>query len=148
MPRFRFRLQRLLEVRKHFEELLISELAVSKRRYLNEEEVLNSLKELVGVNLKRLKKKQERITSVEEIILSYHYLHQLDHQIIIQKESLKKIQEEINLITEKLIKASQKKKVVEKLKERRLDEHKKLLEKIEQGVLDEVGINLYLRRKR
>ncbi|MBU0899772.1 flagellar export protein FliJ [bacterium] len=148
MPRFRFRLQRLLEVRKHFEELLISELAVSKRRYLNEEEVLNSLKELVGVNLKRLKKKQERITSVEEIILSYHYLHQLDHQIIIQKESLKKIQEEINLITEKLIKASQKKKVVEKLKERRLNEHKKLLEKIEQGVLDEVGINLYLRRKR
>ncbi|MFH1449549.1 MAG: flagellar export protein FliJ [bacterium] len=148
MPRFRFRLQRLLEVRKHFEELLISELAVSKRRYLNEEEVLNSLKELVGVNLKRLKKKQERITSVEEIILSYHYLHQLDHQIIIQKESLKKIQEEINLITEKLIKASQKKKVVEKLKERRLNEHKKLLEKIEQGVLDEVGINLHLRRKR
>jgi len=148
LPRFRFRLQRLLEVRKHFEELLISELAVSKRRYLNEEEVLNSLKELVGVNLKRLKKKQERITSVEEIILSYHYLHQLDHQIIIQKESLKKIQEEINLITEKLIKASQKKKVVEKLKERRLNEHKKLLEKIEQGVLDEVGINLYLRRKR
>ncbi|MBU0599368.1 flagellar export protein FliJ [bacterium] len=148
MPSFRFRLQRLLEVRKHFEELLIGELAVSKRRYLNEEEVLNSLKELVGVNLKRLKKKQERITSVEEIILSYHYLHQLDHQIIIQKESLKKIQEEINLITEKLIKASQKKKVVEKLKERRLDEHKKLLEKIEQGVLDEVGINLHLRRKR
>ncbi|MBU2599778.1 flagellar export protein FliJ [bacterium] len=148
MPSFRFRLQRLLEVRKHFEELLISELAVSKRRYLNEEEVLNSLKELVGVNLKRLKKKQERITSVEEIILSYHYLNQLDHQIIIQKESLKKIQEEINLITEKLIKASQKKKVVEKLKERRLDEHKKLLEKIEQGVLDEVGINLHLRRKR
>jgi len=148
LPSFRFRLQRLLEVRKHFEELLISELAVSKRRYLNEEEVLNSLKELVGVNLKRLKKKQERITSVEEIILSYHYLNQLDHQIIIQKESLKKIQEEINLITEKLIKASQKKKVVEKLKERRLDEHKKLLEKIEQGVLDEVGINLHLRRKR
>lgn len=148
MPRFRFRLQRLLEVRKRREEMLINELAACRRKYLDEEEILENLKTLLSINIRRLKERQERIASIEEIILYYNYLAKIDEEILKQKEKLKKIQEEINLITEKLIKASQEKRVVEKLREKHLSKFKKLIEKLEQDVLDEIGINLHYQRKR
>ncbi|MDI6786587.1 MAG: flagellar export protein FliJ [bacterium] len=148
MPKFRFSLQRLIDVRKHREEVLINELAVVKRKYLDEEEILEDLKELLSINVRRLKERQERIASIEEIILYYNYFTKMDEEILKQKEKLKKIQEEINIITEKLIKASQEKRVVEKLREKHLSEFRKLIEKLEQSDMDEIGINLHYRKVR
>jgi flagellar FliJ protein len=146
MPRFRFKLQRVLEVRRHKEDLLKNELASLKREYEHEASLLS---ELISKRLEKLnemrKRQLERTIPVEEISWHYIYLTRMNTQIEEQKTKLKLLSDKIAQTKQKLIVASQEKRVIEKLKERRFEEYKREEERAEGAFLDEIALSMYTR---
>jgi len=149
MPRFNFKLQRVLQVRKYKEDQLKIELANLKREYIQQESILWTLEENLQEQFILLVEKQRNLTnSVEEILWSYNYIIKLKQDIENQKKRLEELNEKIKEVTLKLIGASQEKQILENLKERKFTQFKLEVEKQEAEFMDEVGITRYVRSQK
>lgn len=146
MPRFKFSLQRVLEIRKHKEELLKNELVTLRREHTHEESILRELETKHIEQLNEIRKRQScpNISS-EEMLRYYLYLERLDNDIERQQTKLLELEQKVEAAKERLIKASQERKVLEKLHERKFEEWKWEQEKIEQAFLDEIALSMYTR---
>ncbi|MEW6096991.1 MAG: flagellar export protein FliJ [bacterium] len=148
MPRFNFKLQRVLQVKKYKEDQLKTELANLKREYIRQESILWTLEESLQEQFVILTEKQKKLTNtVMEILWSYNYIIRLREDIENQKKRLEELNKEIKVVTAKLIGASQEKQILENLKERKLTQFKLEMEKQEQEFMDEVGITRYNRKQ-
>ncbi|HAV43547.1 TPA: flagellar export protein FliJ [bacterium] len=146
MPRFKFKLERVFEVRKHKEELLKNELAAVRRDYTHEESIFRELIMEHREHLDQIRKRQTSPDiSCEEMLWYYAYLKHLNNRIERQNVRLQELRRKIEEVKERLIKASQERRVLERLRERRLEEFKLEQEKIEQAFLDEIALSMYLR---
>jgi flagellar FliJ protein len=146
MPRFRFKLQRVLEIRKHKEELLKNELASLRREYAHEESLLFDLMSRRTRELEEMGKKQlERTIPLEEMLWHYTYLQRLNLQIQDQKAKLKSLNDKIDETKQRLIVASQERRVMEKLRERKLQEYIREEERAEGAFLDEIALSMHTR---
>jgi len=146
MPRFNFKLQRVLQIKKYKEDQLKIELANLKREYIQQESILWTLEENLREQFILLDEKQRNLTNrIEEILWSYNYILKLQQDIKNQKKRLEELNEKINEITTRLIGASQEKQILENLKERKFNQFKLELEKQEEEFMDEVGITRYIR---
>lgn len=147
MPRFKFNLQRVLEIRKHKEELLKNELAALRREHTHEESVLRELEARHLRYLNQIREKQASSSiSSEEMLWYYAYIEYLDSSIERQKTKLRELEQKIELTKAKLIAATKEKKVLEKLRERRFEEFKLEEEKIDQAFMDEIALSMYTRQ--
>lgn len=148
MPRFNFKLQRVLQVKKYKEDHLKIELANLKREYIQQESILWTYEENLQEQFVRLSEKQKNLTNrVEEILWSYNYIIRLQKDIERQKKRLEEVTEKIREVTTKLIGASQEKQILENLKERKFTQFKLELEQQEAEFMDEVGITRYILHK-
>ncbi|MFH1564022.1 MAG: flagellar export protein FliJ [Nitrospirota bacterium] len=145
MPGFNFKLERVLQVKKHKEDELKTQLADLKREYIWEESALWTLEENLQEQFVILIEKQKKLNNTVEIIWSYNYINRLRQDIETQKKKLEELSEKIKELTQKLIGASQEKQVLENLKQRKFIQFKREIEKQEQEFLDEVGITRYVR---
>jgi flagellar FliJ protein len=148
MPRFNFKLQRVLQIKKYKEDELKTQLANLKREYLQEQTTLWTLEENLRAQFVILSERQKKLTNtVEEILWSYNYIVKLREDIENQKKKLDKLNEKIKEVTKKLIGASQERQILENLKERKLNQFRLEVEKEEQDFMDEVGISRYVRKQ-
>lgn len=148
MPRFNFKLQRVLQIKKYKEEELKTQLANLKRQYLQQQTILWTLQENLEEQLITLTEKQRKLTNtIEEIRWSYNYIIKLHQDIENQKKKLDELNQKIKELTIKLIGASQERQILENLKERKLNQFKLEVEKEEQEFMDEVGISRYVRKQ-
>lgn len=148
MPRFNFKLERVLQVKKYKEDELKTQLADLRREYLQEEAILWTLEENLQEQFVLLIEKQRNLTrAITQIQWSYNYIIKLYRDIESQKKKLEELAEKIKELTQKLLGASQEKQVLENLKQRKWTQFKLEVEKQEQEFMDEVGITRYGRQK-
>ena len=124
MPGFKFRLQSLLNVKRQMEDNLKLELAEANRLLKEETDLLDALvfqkRELMSsINIETSKG-----VKVEKLIEYNSYLFRLSMNIEKQKEKVIIAQENADKHRERLINIMQEKKMLEKLKDKNLEQYK------------------------
>lgn len=144
MRRFKFPLERLLEIRKHKEDLVKNELAQAQRKKVKllkeKEELLKKYRD--GIDEMK-KMERENILSVQKFNNFQNYFNYLKALIEEKNGLIKLVDDEIAIITKKLIEAQKERRIIERLKERALTKYFYELQKEEQEFFDEVGTNKF-----
>jgi flagellar FliJ protein len=123
MKKFKFRLQKLLDIREARETEIKHEL-MKVLNVQNQERIFQEeLKQKINLYETRYGQKIKKGTlSVEEMISLMRYADVSRKAIIESQKRVENLEPEVRRIREKLVIASREKKVVEKLKERKLQE--------------------------
>jgi flagellar FliJ protein len=147
MPRFEFKFQPILNIKSYRENILQENLANLRRKYQSEEHKLWQLEEKTEEYMFKLREVQTGVTSIEEILAYHNYLLRLGEDINAQKKRLDELSKEIDKALSELVKASQEKRIFEKLKERKLQAFQTEMEKQDQEFMDEIAANIYERKR-
>lgn len=144
---FKFKLEPVLKLRKRTEDRLQVELAELKASYDREKEKLNELTHIKSKCEKDIREKYGREeTTLSEILLYIHYLEKLKVDIEEQELLLKKIEEQIEDKRNELLKASQERKIIEKLRDNSEKEYVEAENRKERVFLDEIATNQFIRK--
>ena len=144
---FIFKLEPVLKHRKRIEEKIQIELADLKTAHGKAQKRLDSLHHAKNRNEEEILNKYKKgKTSLSEIILYIHYIKKLKMDIEQQREAVRKLEERMEDKRKELLKASQERKIIEKLKENSEREYIRLLLRKERVFLDEIGTNRHARK--
>ena len=144
---FTFKLEPVLKLRKRTEERLQIELAELKLSYEREKE---KLKELIHTKNRCERDIREKYgkeeTTLSEVLLYIHYLEKLKMDIEQQEQLLRKIEGQVEDKRNELLKASQERKIIEKLRENSEREYREAENRKERVFLDEIATNKFIRK--
>ena len=139
MQRFSFRLQTVANLREKEENLRKEELAEARRHLLTEEEHLSNLYEKKRLYQSQLFFSQGEKLDLPGIALLYAYLDDLERQITLQGKRVEQAEAEVENRRQILVKASQNRKILEKLREKRYLDYRHEANRQEQIFLDEIA---------
>ena len=134
---FNFRLQPVLKYRKQVEERLMLEFADRKRNLDCEKETLKKLRRVMAVLISRLKKMGESKLSAADASIYLSYISYIKDEENHRKEIICQIEKELEEKRTKLVNASRKRRILEIIKEKKLEEYRLSLITREQKELDE-----------
>ena len=134
---YRFKLEALLNHRRHQEEECQKELARTQRILVDEQGKLNRIKKEKRANVQKLQIKQKESIAVNDIILRLNYIQQLSKDIAIQSKCVQEAVNEVNQKREALISIMKKRKTLEKLKDKKWQAYQKKLFQDEHKLMDE-----------
>ena len=143
---YQFKLEALLNHRRHQEEICQKELARAQRTLADEQENLRRTKQLKRENISKLQTRQEGSISVSDIILYMNYIVQLSKKIEEQAICVREAAEKVNQKRNELIAIMKKRKTIEKLKEKDWRSYQKKLMQDERKFMDEVATTRYARK--
>jgi len=147
MKRFEFPLEVLLEKRKREEEAVKLELAgKNKEITAAQNELLDIEKELRGLQEEE-KRKRKQVKDVLPLKMSVSYRNKLKLDILKKGEDIHTLQMQRGDIRKRLVKATQKKRALELLRETRYQEWLKENKRLEQVFLDDVSQQGFIRKK-
>jgi flagellar FliJ protein len=135
MKRFRFRLQRLLDIREQIRDEARQELARRNHELAEQQSVLRGLQEESG----RLTAHRDGIISAGDLQLTGAYAVRLQQMIERQVLLVAQASQAVVEAQERYVQANKDAKALELLKEKRKGEHKEALLKEEMQQLDEVA---------
>ena len=115
---YQFKLEALLNHRRHQEEVCQKQLAQTERQLVDEQDKLRRQKKEERENILNLQAKQKDNINVADIILSVNYIQQLSNKIKVQKNSVREATKKVNQKRNELIGIVKKRKTLEKLKEK------------------------------
>jgi flagellar FliJ protein len=136
---YQFNLEPLLNHRRYQEEVLQKELAVLKIRLVAEKEKLGILRQKKRKYLLQLQKKQSEGCPASEIKLYVDFVDQLAKETEAQKQNVLKAERHFNLKRQDLIAAMKKRKILDRLNEKRLQAYEQEQLKKERNFMDEVA---------
>ena len=147
MKKFIFTLQKLLELREAREREVKNELArivsIQNRERVKQDQLRRDIQE----NQNRLRSGMRKgDISAEDIVLYEKYFHVSHRAIDIAGDKILSMEPEVNRIREKLVQASKDRKIVEKLRERKLEEYEYLLNRETAKENDDINQNVFNRR--
>ena len=145
MQKFRFKLQRLLDFRKIREEQAEAEFAKATRVFLHEKELLRQLETKLADAFSRLKLEQEKSSSLLTLKLFQDYIDTTREGIKLQTVKVAAAADRRQQCLRKLEEAARKRKGVESLKEKKLQQYHEEALKEEQAFLDELSGQRYIR---
>jgi flagellar FliJ protein len=140
---YKFNLESLLNHRIYIEETLQKELAISKRLLVDGKNKLKTYqkeKEKYGLQLQQ---KQKEVHTVFEISLYVDYVKRLAKDIESQRKKVLEAKKKFGQKRNDLIEAMKKRKILEKLKAKGLEEYQKEMRKKELDFMNEVAVNQY-----
>ena len=140
---YKYNLESLLNHRIYIEETLQKELAISKRLLADAKNKLKTYqkeKEKYGLQLQQ---KQKEGHTVSEISLYVDYVKWLAKDIESQRKKVLEAKKKFGQKRNDLIEAMKKRKILEKLKAKGLEEYQKEMRKKEQDFMNEVAVNQY-----
>lgn len=146
MKKFKYKFERLLDIRKYQEREAQFHFASVLSNYMGTKDKIDSSNEL------RSKYLIESRNQVNDLNINYLINREkarlgLSNKIKINKNILKEQQFIVEREREKLVEASKKKKTLEILKEKEFERYREETNKIESDELDEIGSNIYLKNK-
>ena len=145
MQKFRFKLQRLLDFRKIREEQAEAEFAKATRVFLHEKELLRQLETKLADAFSRLKLEQEKSSSLLTLKLFQDYIDTTREGIKLQAVKVAAAADRRQQCLRKLEEAARKRKGVESLKEKKLQQYHEEVLQEEQAFLDELSGQRYIR---
>lgn len=147
MRTFRFSLEKVLQFKTQQENELSSQLAQLQREFLNQRRRLSQIMEEQQNTLTQWEHAQQDTLSLKVVSLYQGHLEYLRRRCHFQREHIAVLDRELEEHRRLLIRMSKERRILERLKERQLAEYRSELMSKEQGFLDEVGNNLYLRNR-
>jgi flagellar FliJ protein len=143
---YRFKLQVLLNHRRHQEDVCQKQLAQAERQLADEKGKLRQQKRQKRDHLQSLKVKQKALRNVSDIILSVDYIQQLSNKIENQKNCVREATKNVNEKRSELIGIVKKRKTLEKLKEKDLLAYQQKIMQNERKLMDEVASTRHARK--
>jgi flagellar FliJ protein len=143
---YRFKLEALLNHRRHQEETCQKALAQAQQQLAAEQLKLRRKKEEKRENLCRLQEAQHKSISVSSIILYVNYIAQLTKSIEDQNLCVREVTKKVNQKRNELIAAVKKRKTLEKLKEREWQAYQKKMLLNERKFMDDIASTRYARK--
>jgi len=148
MAKFKFRLERILSVRKHQEEKERILFGIAVQKKLEAEMKLSEIRERLNSAMESRTKLFNSKPTIEDLVRAHEYhISLINREVIAIKnlEETKRIMEEQRL---KLIEARKKKRDLERLRERKYEDWKFEEENKEQNELDEIGLQTFMRKQK
>jgi flagellar FliJ protein len=142
----RFKLEALLNHRRHQEEICQKELAQTERLLADEKDKLRRLKNEQVDNIQKLQIKQKEIKNVSDIILSVSYIQQLSEKIEEQKNWVDEATKTVNQKRHELITIVKKRKTLEKLKEKDWLAYQQKMMQYERKFMDDAASTRHTRK--
>lgn len=124
MARFKFSLQKVLDIRKHQEDQKAIEMQKIQAQLMKEQKKLQTINEH---KIKTLGQPVQSVVNLNMHRVHNDYLNQLSRQIMKQEQNIHSVMKRVDDKRKELAQAVQERKAVELLREKRLIEHKKEL---------------------
>ncbi len=137
--KFKFRLEPLLNIRKHREKERQKEHADAQTKVLQQQ---SSLQKMDDHRLGTLDTQRDRLTgsiSIAEALICSRYLVRLKQDRVVGTELLRGFQKEEDVRRAKLVEAARERKIFEMLREKQEKNHLEEIRKSDQKELDEVA---------
>lgn len=136
MKNYKFSLESVLEVRSNDEKSVLEDFVRVQNSLVEKEDRKARLEK----DLKLFLRKNISNTSIQEFIMRNHYKSDLEEKIRLQKIDIDKKKIELENIRTKLQEAQKDKKIIEKLKEKDVEEYKSEISKKNQKEIDEFAV--------
>lgn len=136
---YKFNLQPLLNHRRYQEEVLQKELAQSRNRLTAEQNKLRRLKEKKREYSQTLQHRQKEKGTVSDLILYLRYLDRLSTELEHQRQQVVAAEKDLKNKRNNLIEIMKKRKILEKLKQKRSEIYQQQILKNERKFMDEVA---------
>jgi flagellar FliJ protein len=143
LSKFSFVLENALKYRQSIEDREKELLARAVQKVQAEEKVSRKLNLEKQTHLSSYDLHKVNLTTMQQ---QEAYLFSLDGRIKNQLEEVERAQKTSNIHRNLVVKAASNRKVLERLKEKHLEEYQVILSKAEQKILDEVGIAAFCRK--
>lgn len=147
MKKFRFSLQRLLDIREAKETQIKNELmkvlSLQNRERILQDELRNKISRYENLYSERIKKGH---FSAEEAMTLMRFTDVSRNAIVESQRRIEDLQPEVDRIRERLVAASRDKKVVEKLKDRKFEEFEYEFNREQAKENDDMNQKLYHRK--
>lgn len=138
MPVFKFRLQTFLNLKEQFEKNAKNELGIAVKKLEEEKAKLSSLLDKIELAAEDFKRACTGIIQPEKIKEHKYYMEYLKKEKQRQEAKVKREQQNVDKIRERLVEIMRERKVLENLREKDFQEHKKEEERQEQQRVDEL----------
>ena len=143
---YKYLFEPLLNHKKFIEDNIKKDFSIVKGLLNDEKAKLNKIISKKEKTLKRLVKKQEESIAVSENRLYFSYIDRLLKDIKSQKNRVATADKEVKKKHEALVEAVKKRKILDKLKEKKRIAYNMKLNKKEHEFYNEVAITTYLRK--
>ena len=146
MKSYKFRFQNVLNSKKIIVDELASKAGRAKKILLLETRKLDELKDREDECVRQLASRQVGRIDAEEFHRCHQYLDLLNKAISEQDKLVNEISRRVEMLRAMLVEAEKERKIFEKLDEKEREQFYQAFLKREQALLDEVGINRFVRR--
>jgi flagellar FliJ protein len=136
---YRFKLEALLNYRRHQEEACQKELAQARRRLTDKREKLEQKKKEKQESLEKLQVKKKVSTTVSDIMLYMNYIQQLSKDIEDQAMLVHKTAKLVDQKRHELVSIMQKHKTLKNLKYKEQQAYQQKLMQDERKLMDEIA---------
>jgi len=145
MQSFTFRLETLLKFRKMQKEQAQIAFWQATNQFQVEKQKLVELEIKLSQNIEQLRNYQQDALTIETLRAYQYYFEKIKYEIAKQNESVLASDEKRKECLRNLEEAVKKHKIVEKFREKKLQHYQDEMIKEEQKMLDEIGLQLYVR---
>lgn len=139
MKRFRFRLQRVLDAKETEERQRQRDLGFAQAELTRQQAALLDLEQQLAEEEAVQREMVKRPVRAGDALMQHRWHRELRSRIRMQAEQVQKAAEKVEEARRILVEASKERRVLERLKERRLDEYRKAELTQMQNHLDDVG---------
>ena len=143
---YRFKLQALLNHRRHQEEVCQKELAEAQRDLSDAQEKLKCIKRDKRGNIQKLQAMQNERHNASEVLLFINYIRQLSRDLDSQLQQVHRASKHVTLKRDHLIAIMKKRKILEKLKEKGWLEYQQKMMQAERKFNDEVAATRHIQK--
>lgn len=140
MKKFKFTLEKVLEIKEIEEKVIYKDLLKIQHQILETEKNISDLQEKISQEGKKANSLNQEVKTSTDIMLHYNYIQSLDIEVEHLKEHLDTLKLNESILKTKLVEKSREKKALERLKEIKYEEYKKEYNKEQQAYLDDVSI--------
>jgi flagellar FliJ protein len=144
---FNFRLERVRALRERFEDQAREELAASLSVRLKGEAMLRAASETYSRAQETRRQVAGAELSGQDLLASHAYVERTSRLRQAAELELDRRDAEVDARRTALVAASRDRQVLERLKERRLADHRRETERVEAGLLDEMAIATHRRQE-
>jgi flagellar FliJ protein len=145
---FTFKMQSVLNYRQSIEEKKLLEFAEGQKQLELEQDRLSEIQEEKTLLLEQLKALQDDTFHAADISL-YHSYHEIyKEKEILQREIVNQAGEKVNCLRAALLEAVQKRKIMDNLSARQLQDYQKKMAAGERGIADETAVMRFIRKKK